>query len=375
MLQSGFSDGFKAHWLGEEFHKVRPLCIPDFNQKTLTHAAQKSSDQSPTGQLQAQEKSNIPKQRIEFREVALLAEEMHLRACAAATESEKPMCKYGPMCHRFGNVEWAHHAHKYKHPGVALKVFVLGPPQCGKTQLCSLLEEKTQPNSSHPWLKSESWQLSKILLNFPHIVDIVNQVFDYAEASTPGGSSVSSSFFSDSGVAEDRMTDLTHCAITCLRSSEEKHCGWILENFPRSIVQLKIMAEEGVMPHCVVNIEGPSPEESSAQELLLHRERQAVLSELQRCGIKIITVSPPVLSRTKSDSSILGQSHDQSSLPLKRTASGSSLLSAGTARARPGVAHSLIEQACSGIASFLHSTAVSPYAVAFPLQVEKRCNF
>jgi adenylate kinase family enzyme len=282
------------------------------------------------------------------------------------------------MCHRFGNVEWAHHAHKYKHPGVALKVFVLGPPQCGKTQLCSLLEAKTQPNSPKPWLKSESWQLSKILLNFPHIV---NQVFDYAEASTPGGSSVSSSFFSDSGSAEDRMNDLTHCVITSLRTSEQKHCGWILENFPRSVVQLKIMAEEGMMPHCVVNVEGPSPEESDAQELLLHRERQAVLSELQLCGIKIITVSPPVLSRTKSDSIIIGirdQSRDQSSsLPLKRTASGSSILSAcaATALSRTVVVHSLIEQTCAGIASFLHSTAVPPYAVAFPLQIEKRCSF
>ncbi len=302
----------------------------------------------------------------------MLSEEKYLKACSAATESEKPLCKYGPSCYRLGNAEWkAHHAHKYKHPGVALKVFVLGPPQCGKTQLCSLLEGKIQSSSSH-LLKSESWQLSKIVLNYPHLVQ---QVFDSAETfvSSPTATPKSTC----SSVAEDRMNDLTNCVISSLRSSEDKHSGWILENFPRSVSQLKIMADAGALPHCVVNIELPLHDEISEQESLFNRERQAVVAELQRLGATVITVAPPVLSRTRSDSSFsYGQSIHEPLLPLKRTASGTAALCSARAAPTPsvtGLVSSLMEQACAGISAFLHSVPISPYTKAFPMLDEKRC--
>jgi adenylate kinase family enzyme len=300
----------------------------------------------------------------------LLSEEKYLKACSAATESEKPLCKYGPSCYRLGNAEWkAHHAHKYKHPGVALKVFILGPPQCGKTQLCSLLEGKIQSSSSH-LLKSESWQLSKIVLNYPHLVQ---QVFDSAETfvSSPTATPKSTC----SSVAEDRMNDLTNCVISSLRSSEVKQSGWILENFPRSMSQLKIMADAAALPHCVVNFEMPVHDEISEQESVFNRERQAVVAELQRLGVAVITVAPPVRSRTRSDSSLsYGQSIHEPLLPLKRTSSDTALCSA---RAAPppsvtGVVSSLMEQACAGISAFLHTVPISPYTQAFPKLDEKR---
>jgi adenylate kinase family enzyme len=298
---------------------------------------------------------------LEFRELALAAEHDYVKACSAATESEKPLCKYGPMCHRLGNPEWrSHHAHKYKHPGVALKVFVLGPPQCGKTQLCSLLETKTQPRTSLPWLKAEVWHLSKILLRFPHLV---NQVFDSAEVSSasPGISDVSSSkslCFSD-----DKVNGLAGCVVRSLLSSEDKNSGWILDNFPRSVGQLKVMAEAGVLPHCVVNIEVPMQEDPSSHEMILHRERLEVLVELRRCGVTVITVA-------SRDTRATDQPHPESLLPLKRTASGS----CSPAVTASETVNSVFDQACAEIESFLHSEAISPYTTSFPKRKEKRYN-
>lgn len=327
----------------------------------MSHTSQKITEQSPSGQVQTEEKSNIPRQRFEYRELTLAAEHDYVKACAAATESEKPLCKYGPMCHRLGNAEWrSHHAHKYKHPGVALKAFVLGPPQCGKTQLCSLLETKTQPRTSLPWLKAEVWHLSKILLRFPHLV---NQVFDSAEvsAASPGVPDISSP--KSLCIPDDKVNGLANCVVRSLLSSEDKNSGWILDNFPRSVGQLKVMAEAGVLPHCVVNIEVPMPEDSSSHEMILHRERLEVLVELQRCGVAVITVA-------SRDTRATNQPHPDSLLPLKRTASGSF---APAVPASDSV-NSIFEQACAGIESLLHSEAISPYTTSFPKRKEKRCN-
>ena len=90
----------------------------------------------------------------------LAGEGRFLKECAEATESEKLLCKYGPMCERLGTAEWhAHHAQKYKHPGVALKIFMIGSPQSGKTEQCRLLETKQRKFSACPWLKVDVWQL------------------------------------------------------------------------------------------------------------------------------------------------------------------------------------------------------------------------
>lgn len=262
-----------------------------------------------------------------------------MKACAAATESEKPLCKYGPSCHRMGHAELrAHHAHKYKHPGVALKVFVLGPPQCGKTQLCSLLESKTQAHTSLPWLKSEAWHLSKIFLRFPHLI---HQIFDATEVFTTNTFVPSTPRTISSCVSED----LTRCVIECLCSSEQKNCGWILENFPRSVCQFKIMAEAGVLPHCVINIEVSLDEDSFAQDLIWN-ERQELVAELRRCGICVINVaSPDVLSTTASGSRLPDDIRKKSHL---------------------------LEQTWPEIETFLHSAAIFPYKAAFTRQIEKR---
>ena len=343
MLQSGFCDGFKAHWLGEEFHKVTSACSHPSCDRTPLLTMQKCADQSSAGQIQAEEKSNIPRQRVEFREMALDAEFMYLKACAAATESLKPLCKYGPMCQRLGNAELrAHHAHKYKHPGVALKVCVLGPPQCGKTQLCSLLEAKTQVHSMHQWLKSETWQLSNVLLRFPHLI---NQMFDAAEvfatnptvSSTPQRTSPSPQSTNVSCVSED----LANCVVKSLFSSEQKNCGWILENFPRSVSQLKIMTEAGALPHCIVSIEVPLHEDSIAQDSIWD-DRQEVLAELRRCGVPVVAVKSPDVSSERG-------------MPDQRKK------------------NELFELAWAGIESHMHSAAISPYDIAFPMQTEKRC--
>jgi hypothetical protein len=345
---------------------------------------QKCVNQSPTGQLRAQEKTNIPKQRIEFREMALVGEEKFLKACALATESEKPMCKYGPMCERLRNPEWrAHHAHKYKHPGVALKLFMLGSPRCGKTEQCALLETKIQRHSSQLWLKVDVWQLSKVVLRFPNLI---NHVFDSDEVTTasmtarsshdaalPNSPHRASSCGSPSAVVQ--ADDLTNGIIQCLLSSEQKGCGWILENFPRSVGQFRIMFQAGVVPHCVVNIEGALHEDGSGQEILLYRERHAVLAEMQRCGITIITVTPPnAPTRTQSGSSMAAP---QSCLPVKRAASGSSIPLA-TSQLPPSVPSpvrcGLHEQICAGIEACLQNVAVAPYAMAIPKQAGKRCE-
>jgi adenylate kinase family enzyme len=271
--------------------------------------------------------------------MTLEAEKEYVKACAAATESEKPLCKYGPSCHRMSCAELrAHHAHKYKHPAAALKVFVLGPPQCGKTQLCSQLESKCHTHTSLPLLKSESWQLSKIFLRFPHLI---HQMFDATEVFAANIAVPSTPRTISSGVSED----LTKCVVACLSSSEQKDCGWILENFPRSVSQLKIMAEAGVLPHCVVNIEDSSVEDPIAQDLICN-ERQELLAELRRFGIFIINVKSPDI--------------------LEMAANGTGLSDDSRKK------DSLLEQTWPQIQSYLHSAAIPPYKFAFPLQTEKR---
>ena len=106
----------------------------------------------------------------------------------------------------------------------------------------------------------------------------------------------------------------------------------------------------------------------------MYRERHAVLAELQRCGITVINVAAPnALSRTQSVSIPAPQSH----LPVKRTASGSSIpsvVSAVAPLAPPAAKGGLHEQICAGIEAYLQRVTVAPYAMAIPKHFGKRCE-
>jgi hypothetical protein len=208
-------------------------------------------------------------------------------------------------------------------------------------------------------LNSDVWQLSKILLSFPNLV---NQAFDSAEV--PNASSLVSNF-------DGAACDVTSCVAQSLQSSEQKNNGWILENFPRSVAQLRALAAAGLLPHCVVIISV----RSEADSMPLNRERQAIVSELQHLGVFIIRVtSPDDFGRTKSDSSSSHATVLDPPIPLKRTMSDSSIRSFCSAAAADmqDYSSSLYTQALAGIETYLHATAVRPYSSAFSSHSEKR---
>jgi hypothetical protein len=89
-----------------------------------------------------------------------------------------------------------------------------------------------------------------------------------------------------------------------------------------------------------VSIEVPLHEDSIAQDSIWD-DRQEVLAELRRCGVPVVAVKSPDVSSERG-------------MPDQRKK------------------NELFELAWAGIESHMHSAAISPYDVAFPMQTEKR---